>query len=212
MQGIILDLEIAAIPFDSLTQAISKFSKSFYTAAKKSNLKYSIAIYGDTFYRARPYDVKILAQNADTIMIMAYDLHKAKSNPGPNFPLHGREKFGYDFTAMTDDFLKVVPSNKITVIFGSFGYDWQVDQSQTAQAQAQALTYSQIKQKFLNQCSFKNCKITRDRQASETRITYEEDNKNHVIWFEDPQSIKQKQNYLKQKGITSFSYWAYSYF
>ena len=126
MNGIVLDLEIAAIPFDSLVKKINKFTGTFYSASKKNNLTFSLTLYGDLFYRARPYDVKTLALNADSIMIMAYDLHKARGNPGPNFPLIGADKFGYDLTKMTDEFLQSVPPQKITVIFGVYGYDWLV--------------------------------------------------------------------------------------
>jgi spore germination protein YaaH len=213
MEGIVLDLEISAIPFDSLTQSINKFSNLFYRQTQKNKLTYSLALFGDTFYRTRPYDVKNLAQNSDMIMIMSYDLHKAKSNPGPNFPLGGIEDFGYDLKSMTDDFLQFAPPEKITVIFGLYGYDWLVDEKQTAVGQAKALTYNQIKQKFLDKCEYKNCEISRDQESSETRISYtDSDNKEHLIWFEDVESIKQKQNYLQQKGINSFSLWAYSYF
>lgn len=213
MNGIVLGLEIAAIPFDSLVKKISKFTSTFYAASKKNNLTFALALYGDLFYRARPYDVKTLAQNADTIMIMAYDLHKARGNPGPNFPLNGSEKYGYDLSKMTDNFLQFVPAQKITVIFGVFGYDWLVTEKEQSLQAAQALSLSQIKQKFIDTCEFANCVLNRDKDAAESQIHYtDHENKNHIIWFEDMESIKRKQVYLKQKGITSFSYWAYSYF
>lgn len=213
MRGIVLDLELSAIPFDSTLKQINRFTSMFYTSSKKNNLTFSIALYGDLFYRARPFDAKTLAQNADEIMIMAYDLNKAKGNPGPNFPLRGQQKFGYDMTRMTDDFLRVMKSEKVTVIFGVFGYDWEVSEKGQTIQQAKALTFSQIKQKFIDKCDFKTCVVTRDKEAGETQIQYtDSENKNHIIWFEDMESIKQKKEYLQQRGINSFSYWAYSYF
>ncbi len=213
MNGIVLDLEVAAIPFDSLIKKINKFTTTFYAASQKNNLTFALTLYGDIFYRARPYDVKTLAQNADTIMIMAYDLHKAGGNPGPNFPLLGAKKFGYDLSIMTDDFLEVVPPQKITVIFGAYGYDWLVTEKEQSVQAAQSLSLSQIKQKFVGSCEFTNCELIRDKEAAESQIRYtDSDNKDHIIWYEDMESIKRKQVYLKQKGITSFSYWAYSYF
>src|SRR5207249_3980016 len=105
-KGIVLDLEITAIPFDSLIKQVNIFTNSFYKAAKKNALSFSITLYGDTFYRIRPFDVKTLVQNSNNIMIMAYDFHKVKGNPGPNFPLNGKETYGYDLQKMTDDFLQ----------------------------------------------------------------------------------------------------------
>ena len=82
-------------------------------------------------------------------MIMAYDFHKVKGNPGPNFPLNGKETYGYDLQKMTDDFLQFVPPEKLTIIFGLFGYDWVIDDKNNALQSGEALSYLQIKQKFL---------------------------------------------------------------
>jgi spore germination protein YaaH len=213
MQGIVLDLEISAIPFDSLVKQINSFDNTFAATAKKNNLTFSLTLYGDALYRARPYDAKTLARNADTIMIMAYDFSKSKGNPGPNFPLNGSERFGYDLVNMTDDFLQFIPPEKISVIFGLFGYDWVVDEKDNALEQAQALTLLQIKQKFIDKCEFSKCIWKRDKESAETTVFYtDNDGKKHIVWFEDMESIKQKQEFLRDKGINSFSYWAYSYF
>jgi spore germination protein YaaH len=211
--GIVLDLEITAIPFDSLVQQINSFTQKLYSQAKEENLTLSLALYGDTFYRLRPFDTKTLTRNADTIMIMAYDFHKANGNPGPNFPLSGRESYGYDLQKMADDFLRFVPPHKITVIFGLFGYDWSTNTQNNNTTTAKAITTGQITTKFLNKCPYANCQIQRDSMSAETTIKYNDEEKtSHTIWFEDEQSIKQKEKVLKQKGINSFSYWAYTYF
>jgi spore germination protein YaaH len=211
--GIVLDLELAAIPFDSLKNQINTFNSSFYKAAKKEKLNYSITLYGDTFYRLRPFDVKILSQNADNILLMAYDFHKARGNPGPNFPLHGKENYAYDMTQMVDDFLKFVPSRKITVTFGMFGYDWIVDGQDNALSPGKSISYHELSQQFLTSCQFKNCSVDRDSTSGEIEIHYTDNTgKKHIIWSEDMESVAAKKAYLKQRGISSFSFWAYSYF
>ncbi len=211
--GVVLDLEISAIPFDSLVEQINDFTRDLATDAKKQNLTFSLTLYGDTFYRLRPFDVKTLSQNADSVMLMAYDFHKARANPGPNFPLSGRKTYGYDIEKMADDVLRFVPPNKVSVIFGLFGYDWEVDENEKAIAQGKPLTYQQIKEKFLDTCRFDNCQIKRDPVSSETVIRYtDEQSKKHVVWFEDMESVTAKENVLRKKGISHFSFWAYSYF
>ncbi len=211
--GLILDFEMQGIPFETFTKSISDFYSEFYDYSHKNKLSFYITLYGDTFYRLRPYDVKTLAQDSDEVLIMAYDFHKAGGDPGPNFPLSGKEVYGYDFKAMIDDFLKIVPKEKISVIFGLFGYDWKIDDKGRSKEQAQVLTLSQIKNKFLSVCEFDNCLIKRDETSSEMKITYTDKEKNkHVIWFEDMESVLAKQKYLKNAGINSFGFWAYSYF
>ena len=91
--GIVLDLELGVLFGDEIIDQINNFSNSFYKEIIKNNLKYSIAIYGDVFYRKRPYDVSSLAKNSDEIMIMAYDFHKSIGEPGPNFPSEYFDEF-----------------------------------------------------------------------------------------------------------------------
>lgn len=211
--GIVLDLEISAIPFESLVQQINSFTTLFYTEAKKNNVSFSLAIYGDVFYRVRPFDVQALSKNADTIMIMAYDFSKAKGNPGPNFPLRGEEIYGYDYEKLLEDFLRVVPSEKLTVIFGLFGYDWVVDGQGMTLEQGEAISTQAIEAGFIENCQQQSCSFSRDSKSFETQVTYvAKDGSKHIIWFEDMDSVEAKKEYLKSQGINSFSYWAYSYF
>jgi spore germination protein YaaH len=132
---ILLDLEMSAtLPTDKLTQQINSFVVYFSKECAKNNLTFSITLYGDIFYRNRPYDVKTLVKYVNHIYIMAYDFHKSKGNPGPNFPLSGKEKYGYDIKTMINDFLIIVPNEKITFVLGMYGYEWTVDEREPTKA------------------------------------------------------------------------------
>jgi len=211
--GIVLDLEVSAIPFESLVKQINEYTALFYQEARKNNLSFSLTVYGDVFYRVRPFDMKELAKNADMIMVMAYDFSKAKGDPGPNFPLRGNDNYGYDYDKMTQDFLRVVPASKLTVVFGLFGYDWIVDAKGRALQTGKAITAQEIQSKFIENCKYKVCSVSRDSDSSEGEIYYTDGGgAKHIVWFEDMDSVVAKKAYLKTRGINSFSYWAYSYF
>ncbi len=211
--GIVLDFEISALPFDSVVKQVDDFVGLFNKGAKNKNLKFYVLLYGDTFYRVRPYDVENIAKNSDGILLMAYDFHKARGDPGPNFPLDGKEKYGYDFKTMVNDFEKVVSIDKLSVIFGLFGYNWPIDEKMKSKGNADILSLNDIKKQFLNNCIYKNCVVRRDKESSENNITYmDEENILHTVWFEDNLSISEKQKYLLEKGIRSIGFWAYSYF
>ncbi len=242
LQGVALDLEINSLPTDDIVRRINNFVQYFQEKIKSENLKIAVILYGDTFYRSRPFDVKFLAEHSDEVMIMAYDFHKSYGQPGPNFPFEGKGNFGYDFKTMIDDFLKFVKPGKLTVIFGMYGYDWQVDEKKRPIKQAKALTTKQIKEKFLTAaswqessknelfsfdtnfvCFFENCLIKRDEASKEIEINYVISSKQaddqgiynlyyHIVWFEDEESVKIKTNFLKEKGIGSIAYWAWGYF
>lgn len=211
--GIVLDLEVSAIPFDSLVKQITSFSNIFSEEARKRDLSYGLTMYGDVFYRVRPFDVKELAKNADTLYIMAYDFSKAKGNPGPNFPLRGEDTYGYDYVQLVNDFLRVAPPHKLTVVFGLFGYDWRIDNRGKAVAQGQAVTLSEVEANFIADCKQRSCSFSREPNSFEIEVNYTgRDGSKHKVWFEDMDSVAAKKEYLKSRGINSFSYWAHSYF
>jgi spore germination protein len=221
LKGIVLDLEIPIVFGDKNKQQINEFVKQFYTETKQNYKSFSLILYGDIFYRKRGYDLSYLNEYADEIMIMAYDFHKASGEPGPNFQFGGKDKYDYDFQQMIEDYLRFVPREKITVIFGMYGYDWTVDEKKRPIKPAEALTLNQVKQKFLDSCQWKNCLVSRDSLSKETEVDYVvpykmEDGvmgmEYHIVWFEDIESVKAKTEYLREKGIGKVAYWGYGYF
>lgn len=211
--GILLDLEVSSLPFESVIKHINSLTYRFYIRAKANNLVLYTALFGDAFYRVRPYDVGAISQNADRIFVMAYDFHKAGGNPGPNFPLHGKAEYGYDYEQMIDDYTKSAAREKLTIVFGMFGYDWLVSEKKQPEKKGESLSFLQIKQKFIDRCVIIDCAINRDEKSSETKLDYTDSNNNkHIVWFEDEESAKKKKEYLQKRGITSTAFWAYSYY
>jgi spore germination protein YaaH len=210
--GVVLDLEYNALAFDSVVQSITSFSSQFAKDAHAENLLFYQSVYGDTFYRLRPYDVEALAKNADGIVVMAYDFHKANGDAGPNFPLSGKETQGYDLKTMVGDFEAKVPTEKLIVVFGTYGYDWQVDKNNHSEQPATALSLTEIESKFLIKCPYNQCVVQKDQVSQETKVTYSESGNNHIVWFDDLTSIAQKSAYLHTQGINAIALWAYSYF
>jgi len=210
--GILLDYETSAFAFDSTTKNVSSFYKLFSEKVHSKNLIFYVALYGDTYFRARAYDIKKIGSLSDKVFVMAYDFSKSSGNPGPDFPLVGREQYGYDFSKMVDDYQKDVPNNKLIVTLGYFGYDWRVDAKDNAVAAGIPLTTSEITKEFVAKCGFKQCDLKRN-QADEPAVKYIDDSgEGHIIWFEDETSINRKKEFLKTKGIQSTAAWAYSYY
>ncbi len=118
---ILLDLEVHDLPTEKIIHDISNFIQKNSAQAHVNNLRFSVSLYGDVFYRKRPYDVSSISKVTDMMYLMAYDFHKSHGEPGPNFPLSGKEVYGYDLKSMVNDFLHLVPSEKLTVVFGMYG-------------------------------------------------------------------------------------------
>lgn len=212
-EGIMLDFEYNALAFDSIVRQITKLSQDFAIRVHADNLQFYQTLYGDTFYRARPFDVEAIGKEADGIFVMAYDFHKANGDPGPNFPLSALPDEDYSFYQMVTDFTNKVEAQKITILFGLFGYDWTLNNKNHSLGQASTLTTNEAETKFISSCVLKNCKVSRDKTAAEEHVTYtDSDGREHEVWFEDMASVAKKQDFLKTKGITSTGFWAWSYF
>ena len=209
MKGIVLDLEHSVFPFDSLIAQVTSLTTHFSEKTKKENLQFYTALYGDVFYRPRPFNVKEIAKVSDKVIFMAYDFHKANGNPGPNFPLSGEEIYGYDFEELIKDAEKVMSLEKVNIAFGYFGYDWEVKEENKAVKAGVALSTNVITQRYLD-CS--SCIVLKDSDSEETKVTYTVGNTKHIIWFEDYASVKEKQLWLLKYGVNNFSYWAYGYY
>jgi len=220
-KGIVLDLELFSLFDTGIKDEINLFVQKFYTAVKSNYKSFAIAIYGDVFYRRRPYDLLFLNKNSDEILVMAYDFSKAIGEPGPNFPYDMGLKYSYSFKKMVFDFTQIVPAEKLTIIFGMYGYDWKVDEKKRPITTAKALTLKEIQLDTLRVSS--QTAIKRDSVSKETEINYTVSSDHpdeqgiyridyHIVWYEDEESVKAKTEYLKEQGIESVGYWAWGYF
>lgn len=211
--GIVLDFEFSALPFPSITDKITKFISRFSQTTHSGNIKFFITVYGDVFYRLRPYNISDIAKQSDGFFIMAYDFHKANGDPGGNFPLKKDTIDDYDFSTMITDFLKQVPTSKLVITFGLFGYDWKVNDKGQSIAPATALSLSQIQKKIITSCVNLQCHAKRDNLSAEMQISYIDSQQiKHIVWFEDMESVHKKQLVMQAKGIGGSAFWAYTYF
>ncbi|MGE5041507.1 MAG: glycosyl hydrolase family 18 protein [Candidatus Levyibacteriota bacterium] len=209
--GIILDFETQGLPFESFIKSITSLNSLFAQKAHGQKLSFGTLVYGDVFYRIRPFDVESIAKSSDRVFVMAYDFSKAKGDPGPNFPLDDKKTYGYDFKTMVSDYGKVVPKNKLSFIFGMFGYDWIIDAKNQTKGTADSKSTLGFEQ-FLGQCVPANsCKVE-NNDGYGVKISYDKDQENHLIFFETNESVAKKKEYLNSQGLNSFGYWAYSFF
>jgi len=224
--GIVIDLEISFTLQSNKQKQITELVQQMCTSAKEDYKSCSVLIYGDVIYRKRPYDLKKISEYADTILLMAYDFHKAGGgSPGPNYSFEEKQKYGYDFKQMISDVTAIVKREKIEVVFGMFGYDWTLNDQNLPLKAAKALSLNEIQAFVANRATTQNVqnemqnndlrytlRVSRN-EARETSIQYtDEEGRKHVVWYEDEESAAIKTKYLQQQGINKISFWAYSYY
>ncbi len=207
--GIVVDFEYNALPFPSVFSNITALISNFAQQTHKDHLSYGEVLYGDIFYRLRPYDVASIGKQTDMIYILAYDLHKANGDPGPNFPMD--DPNDYTFPQMVADFSGKLPLNKITLVFCMFGYDWQVDNSGKAMESATAVSNQDIQQEYVNTCHFASCTVQQTSEGVAVHYTDKQKQK-HIVWFDDTDTLQMKKKFLLQNRIGNIGYWAYGYF
>ncbi|MDE2589560.1 MAG: hypothetical protein KGL95_07840, partial [Patescibacteria group bacterium] len=133
-------------------------------------------------------------------------------DPGPNFPFAESDADGYSFPQMITDFLQDVPREKLTVVFGLFGYDWQVTDKGDSINTATPISTADIQASFITSCKYTHCLLQRN-PSEEPFVSYTDAiGQKHIVWFEDMQSIRKKIDYLQRQGIGSIAFWANSYF
>ena len=211
-EGVVLDLELSALPLEDVKNNISLFTERFAEDLHTNDLLFGMTLYGDTYFRGRPYDVHEIGKYVDTVLIMAYDFHKSRGEPGPNFPLQD-DGYGYDYTRMITDFRKDVSEVKITVIFGLYGYDWTLGPQGKPLKAARALTLRNIEEMIKPTCDLQDCDVTISDNTYETVVKYRDDEGyDHALWYEDERSSDKKIEFLKENGIGNVGYWVYGYF
>ncbi|NPV26107.1 MAG: hypothetical protein HPY81_01360 [Firmicutes bacterium] len=189
-QGINLDLEmVKAEDRDGLNLLV----KEFRDQLKPRNLELSLALppkNADTKWFAA-YDYTILGGLADRVVIMAHDLHWKGGPAGPIAPLAWVES--------VLQFAKTqIPSDKILLALGVYGYDWP------ERGTARSYTPAQLAELM---CIY-NVSPEWDSAAQSPYFTYRDSQEvNHTVWFEDDRSLRQKMNLPEQYGIAGISLW-----
>lgn len=210
--GIVIDFETKSIGFQEVTDRTTNFLTSSLKKIKASGLEGHTLLFGDTYYRARAFDVEKIAASSDSVMIMTYDFHKSGGNPGPTFPTSGRENYGYDLGNLLENFTNDTAPKKIVIVLGMFGYDWEVDKNGQAQTVGEPLTTGEAKIFFENNCEYISCKVeyTKDHELKATYIDAE--GNAHEAWVETNESANKKIDIIEKSGVSKVGYWAHTFF
>ncbi len=150
--GVALDLEVSNIALFTDPAGVTSLIKSISQEVKNADMSFTTLIYADTYYRSRPYKIDELASISDEIMVMLYDFHKPRGEPGPNFPFHNSDTYGYDSTDLMRDLKRDIRLEKIAIIFGMYGYDWTLGPQGKPLKAAKAIPLYDVKEEIEPLC------------------------------------------------------------
>lgn len=146
------------------------------------------------WYTAHDYHAH--GQIADFVVIMTYEWGYSGGPPMPVSPIGPvRQVLEYALTEM--------PGSKIMMGQNLYGYDWTLPYVQGG-AYAKAVSPQQA----IDLAREHNAEILYDEKAQAPHFNYWDDNgKEHVVWFEDARSIQAKFDLLKELELRGISYW-----
>ncbi|MDR2648027.1 MAG: LysM peptidoglycan-binding domain-containing protein [Oscillospiraceae bacterium] len=135
----------------------------------------------------------------DFVTLMTYDWGHIGGPPMAVAPINEVRK-------VIDYALTRIPSKKILMGIPNYGYDWTLPYAQGATAKA--VNFSSA----INLAVQYNAAIQFSETAQTPYFNYTDSNaRQHVVWFEDARSIRQKLQLVREKGLAGVSYWTVNY-
>ena len=188
-----LDIDIENIHPQLQDQFIA-FTKILSDQLHQHGLKLSVTVPIKTqdpdWKVAYAYQWDRIAQTADFVRIMAYDIHNTPNSPGSIIPIS-------DLQEGVNIGIQSIPKEKIVIALPTYAYDW-------TNGQIKSLQYSDIS-------AIKSQYQLTDAIDPETRsVTLKYTDANgivHEIWYESPATLKSKMELIKQNGIENISFW-----
>jgi spore germination protein len=144
-------------------------------------------------YEAHDYP----AQGAivDRVILMTYEWGYLSGPPQAVAPLNQVKR-------VLDYATTVIPRSKILLGIPNYGYDWVLPYVKGTKA----TTFSNVE--AVARAARNNAEIKYDAAAQSPYYNYYDDQKRqHIVWFEDARSIAQKLNLVEEYHLAGISYW-----
>ncbi|TCN22584.1 polysaccharide deacetylase family protein [Mesobacillus foraminis] len=138
----------------------------------------------------KSFDYASLTDSVDRMIVMMYDQHHSLSEPGPIAPV--------DWVKESLAQLPV-PSEKLIVSLGNYGYDWEGK----SRKPATNTTFRDI----MEMGSGTSLKIHWDQQAGNPYFRYKQNGKKHTVWFLDGATFYNQMKLAIDSGSRGIAVW-----
>ena len=188
--GVVVDFELMP---QSSQPDFSRFIHDLAIAMHTSNLKLMVAVPAADW----SYDYKYLAEQADAVILMNYDLHYPTSDPGPIAP---QDWFERDI----QNIVKIVPPAKIVMGIANYGYDWPAKSKAVPHPIAQPLTFQQ----GIITAVESESDVTFDPDSLNPHYSYEDEkNQIHNVWMLDSVTAYNQLRAAERAGVRGTALW-----
>lgn len=234
IDGVNIDVEYVGNPGGDYKNRFTKFVSDFNIELHKQvpHGKLTVSVYASSATQKRLYDIASIAKVSDGIFMMAYDFAvKGADQAMPTAPLYGHKegKYWYDVSTAVDDFLKIMPSEKLILGVPWYGYDYPVYQpavlAETHRGYSYSYKqwinryryvwrtgYSQIPSRVQTYANgmdnIKSAQTGWDNLGKVGWKAYKEGNTWRMFFMEDEKSLGIKYDFAKEKNLGGVGMWA----
>jgi spore germination protein YaaH len=131
LDGFNIDIEYVGAANSQIRDAFSQFVEKFHDEihAFSPNAEVSVSVYAAAMKDNRLYDIRAIGNAVDHVFMMAYDFATSGAQVAmPTAPLYGYKvgKYWYDVSTAVEDFLTVMPAEKLILGVPYYGYNYAV--------------------------------------------------------------------------------------
>lgn len=181
--GINIDFEnISPTDKDDFTQFMDKVYEAFH--------QHDLMVTLDVPPNNNSFNYASLATNVDRMIVMLYDQHHSMSKPGP---VASSDWVKENLTQLN------IPSEKLIVSLGSFGYDWE----ENAKQPADTVAFGDIMDLGIGT----NLQIHWNKQIGNPYLRYKRNGKNHTVWFLDAATFYNQMKLAIDSGSRGIAVW-----
>lgn len=232
IDGVNIDFEYSGNPGDEYRNKFSAFvknlSQKMHSAHDEAHV--TVSVYASAGKTRQLYDLSLLSNSTDGIFMMAYDFATAGSeNAIPTSPLYGHKdgQYWYDVSTAVEDFLKVMPKEKLILGLPWYGYNYPVGSPQIKAPKDYgyyAYAYNRRGYRYSYFVPRQGAHAQTYTLASENITPEQEgwDEKGQVGWkaykdesgqwrmifLDDVRSLGVKYDFAKEKGLGGVGMWA----
>ncbi|OFD57663.1 N-glycosyltransferase [Bacillus mycoides] len=181
--GINIDFE--AIP-ESDRENLTNFMIELTTVFHKHHL----LVTQDVPANDKAFDYGALAKVIDRMIVMMYDEHYGAGVPGP---IASNKWFEHTLNELD------IPSEKLIVAFGNYGYDWEVNSKEPAKS----VTFSEV----MTMAQDSNIKIQWDNISGNPYFRYKTGETEHTAWFLDGVTLYNQVKIAMNNNAKGFALW-----
>lgn len=218
IDGVNVDIEYVGNPGASRRNSFSTFIKNITERmhAEIPGSRVTVSVYASSAQSPKMYDIAAIGNTADGIFMMAYDFAVTGSDQAmPTAPLYGYKegKYSYDIATAVEDFLKVMPADRLILGVPYYGYNYLIYGNPKVKAETRpgswrgrptAQTYSLVKDN-----------VVADRegwdevgQVGWKAYYVPESDTWRMVFLDDEKSLAIKYDYAKSKNLAGVGMWA----